>query len=421
MNILEIRKRLAEIEKRMQEIVDKEGNASKAEDREFEQLIGEHRGIVRNLGDDPSGIKTLDDVKEYNSKSQGHITYPPVGGNNSADYSELRIFKPDEEYKSIVYEKKTEKPLNLGKYVRGICTGNWSNAGEERAMAEGTGSAGGYTVPEQLADRIINLTRTKNTATQAGAGTIELPSGNMTLAKIASHPDVKIKIENQKADETGITFEPVKMELYTLFAIVTISQELLQDGGNISQLIEKELSDSMASKLDYLAYMGKGVGEPLGIIYNDHVNKYSLGENGATLSNYNPFSYAVQKVRDNNVEPTAAIYNSMIAGSLDRLTATNDQPLLPPESFKNLRKYVTNQIPNNFEHGTADNATVSVVGKFDNLLIGLHSSGMQIKPTDVGGGALERYQYKIAVAMRADVLATIPTEFTVIEGILPEA
>lgn len=336
---------------------------------------------------------------------------------------ELRVFKSNQNFRSkgINKVKTGDKRLDTGKYLRGLITGDWTDAQEERAQAEGTGSAGGYLVPTDLSDRLINKARAKNTAIQAGAGTIELPNGNMSLAKIASHPDVEIKTENEAATGTGITFDRANMELYTMFAMATISQELLQDGKNIGQIVEKELSDSIASQLDFLAYLGTGAGEPLGIINNPDVNKYSLGTDGSTLTNYNPWSHAVEAVRNNNVEPAATIYNPRTAGSLDRLTASDNQPLQAPDSYKNLNKYVTNQFPNDFTQGTNSNASVSVVGKFDNLLIGLHSTGMQVKATDVESGALEKYQYKVAVSLRADILATVPKEFTVIEGILPDA
>jgi hypothetical protein len=38
------------------------------------------------------------------------------------------------------------EPFSLGKYVRGIITGEWRGA-ERRAMSEGSGGAGQYLVP----------------------------------------------------------------------------------------------------------------------------------------------------------------------------------------------------------------------------------------------------------------------------------
>ena len=392
-------------------------NQAKKENRDLsdkeEQEYNQLRDKAANLN------REIRELKLDIEKNKNQITREMEGEQLEG---ELRVFKPGQDFRSKTAQKRTTgKRLDTGKYLRGIITGNWEGAEEERAQAKGTGSAGGYLVPTQLSDRLINKARAKNTVTQAGAGTIELPNGNMSLAKVASHPGVEIKAENEAATEQNITFERENMELHTLFAMATISQELLQDGKNIGQIVEKELSDSIASQLDYLAYLGTGSSEPLGIINNPDVNKYSLGTDGSTLSDYTPWSHAVQAVRNSNVEPTATVYNARTAGSLDRLTASNGQPLQAPDSYKNLNKYVTNQIPNDFTQGTNNNASVSVVGKFDNLLIGLHSTGMQVRATDTGSGALEKYQYKIAVALRADILATVPKEFTVIEGILPDA
>ena len=385
-------------------------NMTTEEEKKYQDLKAEAQRLNREI----------EELEEERENDKRDILKDIEGTDKSM---ELRTFGPDEEFK--IRNKDTKKNLDLGKYVRGLALGNWSNAREEkRAMGQSDATAGGYLVPDVLAERVIEKSRKRNTATRAGARTVELPHGNISLAKIINHPEVEFKEENAKGPETQITLGRSNMSLWTIYGIVTASEELIQDARNLGDLIENELADSVAEKMDYAVYSGTGAGQPLGILNNDDVLEYSLGNDGAKLSDsdfYDPWSLAAEKVRTNsNVDPEATVYSPRTAGALERSKDNNGQYLQTPDFWDNLSKFNTNQIPNDLEHGTADNASVSVVGKFNNVLIGVHPDGMRIKVSQEAGEALERNQYKVAVAMRIDALATVPNELCKITGILPE-
>jgi hypothetical protein len=40
-----------------------------------------------------------------------------------------------------------DQPLSFDRYLKGLATGNWENAEQERALSEGTLTAGGHLVP----------------------------------------------------------------------------------------------------------------------------------------------------------------------------------------------------------------------------------------------------------------------------------
>jgi len=364
----------------------------------------------------------------------------------------LRVFKPGEEFRSSTREQSVygnkdfsfgkylkgiafrsstreqsvygNKDFSFGKYLRGIALGDWKGAEELRELGQANATAGGYLVPEDMATRIIEKTRKQMTANRAGARTIEVPHGEISLAKILEHPDIEVKEENEEAQGTDIKFGRANLSLWTLFGICTISQELLQDGKNVGEIVENELADSLAEKSDYLAYFGTGAGQPIGLFNHEDIPEHSLGENGATLADsdyYDPWSFAIEEVRTrSNKEPVATVYNPRTAGSLERAKANGSEYLKAPDFFAGLNRYVTNQIPNDLVQGTADDASAAVVGDFSNLLYAVHPRGMEMRITETGGGALEKYQLKIAVAMRVDWLATKPDEFC-IRGILPDS
>src|SRR5690606_17155440 len=72
------------------------------------------------------------------------------------DRSEIPVLRPEERVFDRLPEEERVRPLSLRKYLRGIITGNWEHAEEERAMSGVLGSAGGYLVPTPLAAMVID-------------------------------------------------------------------------------------------------------------------------------------------------------------------------------------------------------------------------------------------------------------------------
>jgi HK97 family phage major capsid protein len=79
------------------------------------------------------------------------------------------------------------EPFSLGKYVRGIITGEWRGA-ERRAMSEGSGGAGQYLVPSPLAAGIIDKARNASVLFRAGARTIPMDNQTLSMARLATDP-----------------------------------------------------------------------------------------------------------------------------------------------------------------------------------------------------------------------------------------
>ena len=44
-----------------------------------------------------------------------------------------------------------DEPVSFGRYLKGLATGDWSGAEHERALSEGTLTAGGHLVPRRSA------------------------------------------------------------------------------------------------------------------------------------------------------------------------------------------------------------------------------------------------------------------------------
>ncbi|OAB27856.1 phage major capsid protein [Paenibacillus macquariensis] len=314
-----------------------------------------------------------------------------------------------------------KRQLSIGKYVRGIVTGNWKDAeSEKRAMSEGVLSSGGYMVPDLLSSQVIDLARNQARVIQAGAVTVPMESNKLTLAKVLNGPKVGWKAENATIVESNdTTLGAINLEAKTLVGMMRFSIELLEDAANIDSIISNELSASLSLELDRAALFGSGADdEPLGLYNTPGVQKIDMGANGAAIEGYNKFSEAVEYVRNVNGEATGIILSPRTAGAIDRLADSTGQPLKAPASYETLAKYSTNQVPLNQVKGTAKNASVSLVGDWSQLLIGARTN-LMLEASREAAGAFEKMQVVVRAYLRADIAVAKADHFVAIDGIIP--
>jgi len=148
-----------------------------------------------------------------------------------------------------------------------------------------------------------------------------------------------------------------------------------------------------------------------------------MGANGAALTSYDPFSYAVQYVSEANGQAGAVIYAPRTAGALDRLKeGTTLAPLQPPPSFQALQKFSTNQIPITQIKGSSSVASSAFVGDWKNLLIGMRKQlTIDVAPAGIGSGAADVFstvEVLVRGYLRVDVAVLREDHFTWINGIL---
>lgn len=314
--------------------------------------------------------------------------------------------------------------LNLGKFIKGAITGNWRNAElEQRAMSEGVLGAGGYMVPTPLAAELIDLSRNLSVLLEAGARTVLFDSQSLKIARVITDPVAAWKAENAAITKSDMAVDSVVLTARTLTALVPVSLELLEDAPNASAAITEALAAGLALELDRAGLLGSGAGsEPTGIFNAAGVQSISMGTNGAALTNFSQLSQAVQKVWEANSRPTAAIYAPRTAGVLDRLADTTGQPMVPPPSFQELKRLVSNQVPVTQVQGTSGAvASCAFVGDFSKLIVGMRTNlTIQISSEagDASGSAFSSLQYWIRAHLRADIALTRPNQFVKVVGIL---
>jgi len=307
--------------------------------------------------------------------------------------------------------------LTLGSTLRALVTG-CENDIERRALAEGTNSAGGYTVPTVLSTSMIDLMRKKSRVFQAGAGAIPLDSNKHHFAKLISDPTPAWRVEAAPVEESDPTFGRVEFEAKSLAVMVKVSEELLQDSVNIESALQNSLAQALALEVDRAALLGDGTNtSPTGLDNYADVNTISMGTDGGQLSDYTPLLDSIMEMQnDNGGETTAAIMAPRTLRGFSGLTDTTGQPLQRPNSIGNLPFYQTTQIPVDQTQGSATNASTIFLGNFEDLIIGFRQ---RLRIEVLNQLFRENLQIGFVAHMRLDVQAWREESFAKIIGITP--
>ena len=311
-------------------------------------------------------------------------------------------------------------PGSLGRMLRAKLLGDplGLNEAERRAFGEGQGATGGWYVSPLVSGYVIDLARNATCCMQAGAWTLPMDSPELTLVKVLTDPTAYWVGEHVAISESDGSFAPIKLKAVVLGTLIRVSQALLEDAPSAGETIEKMIAAALGLELDRVCLLGDGVNEPKGLFNCADINLYSMGTNGAAPTNYDPFSYASQYVLEDNGVPTAAIMAPRTFGTLDRLKeATTNAPLQAPQSYQDLKKFYTNQIPVNQTQGSATTASCAFVGDFKNIVIGMRKQlTIDISPA-AGTNTFSKVEALIRAYLRVDVAVLREDHFCLIKGI----
>jgi HK97 family phage major capsid protein len=378
---------------------DKSRNLSETEQREFDGYLDEVKRLDLEIASHATrGARTLEDTDGHDDDGMP-IVKGRDGGNNGAS----RILTRDQSFASAVGAGDPQyRSLGFGQMMRALLAGAKTPL-ERRALAEGSDSAGGYTVPEILFARIIDRLRTVSTVFRAGASTVPLTSSESSFAFVASDPTPSWKAENVQMDITDPTFGRIIFYPRTCVCLVLASRELLEDSINIETGLEMIFAKTMANEIDRVALVGKGSdNEPTGLRLRS-IGVVDMGASGASLTNYNPLVDLQQTLADNNAQPTTAmIMAPRTAASLSKLQDQVDQPLRRPDSLVGLPFFPTTQVgvTDVVTDTTHSDASRVYAGAWPDLVIGLRS---EMRVEVLRERFIDYYQVGFLAHMRLDI------------------
>lgn len=324
-----------------------------------------------------------------NDDKKGTLLFDGSGfeGGKTMGNKKFRMFNKADELKKAY---KNEKGLDLGKYVRGSLNANWKDAELEKlensALSTGTGIV---MIPQALSAEILSNVMNKSLIYGSGVPMVDMPNGNLTIAKVTKNPDVAFKGEGQLA--AGITFDSTKgtystgtaefagisLKSKTIFGICKVSDEVLNSAENLTEVLTQAFSEALADGIDKACIYGTGTKNTdgtdnpnpqiLGIANTAGIKTVSASGDISTV-HYVPFVQAVGAIRKANGEPTTLGINSDTDTALNLLTNGNGDPLGVPQVVNNLNHVVSNNLRNNL--GTGTNESEALVFDPTSMIIG---------------------------------------------------
>ena len=136
-------------------------------------------------------------------------------------------------------------------------------------LSEGTAADGGYLVPEEFANVIIEDIRDINVMRQI-ASVMTTNTDTVHIPSLVSRPRAAWRAEKATKNTSTATFSENVLTPYSVAAIVPLSNELVADaqlgvGGSIVNYIAGLMSTAIAETEEAAFWNGNGSGKPTGI------------------------------------------------------------------------------------------------------------------------------------------------------------
>lgn len=420
--------------------------ASKSDKHDWDKLNADYDGVVDQMDQARTAPNVSDRLNQVNDLQNGPTDTRMFGRDDSGGTMQNRkastapIFRnlsngcdvsallPNEKFaRSENHFGVAESAPSIGDVIHSLLTGEPRNMSAEKFNAQigGSDSGGGFILAPSLTGHVVDLARSASVAMQAGAVTLPMDAREMHIARLAQDPVGHWRPEGVEVQASSLAFDRVTLRAKTLAAIVPISMELLDDAANIGTIINQALQAALGLALDSAVLFGTGAEEtPRGIRNAEGVNTIA---GVGTPADYTKVSAAVGSILDANYQGEVSgmswITNPRDGLTFDGLTDTTGQPLNPTPWAGDLRRLSTTSLP--ADEGGGSNESVSIIGDFSQVLVGMRTTGVNIRILDSGQvsdanethNATSQLKKIIVAHLRADVALLRPSWMTVLSGI----
>jgi HK97 family phage major capsid protein len=418
MTVLDIRQRRGDLVAIMRHIVTaSDGRATTAEEsrawdaanREFDQLSDqlairdpEHPPDRRHVGD-RAGLEAVEaelgqSMGTRAARRQDDVPAGPV--------AESRILGPRDSVRSFLAAQQRVDAdlagLRIGALMKAMVTGA-KTPSERRALAEGSDSTGGVTVPDITSADLIDKLRARLVLARLGARVVPLTTDKTTIARLDTDPIAAWRLENAPVAESDPTFSGVVFQPKTLAVIVKASRELVEDSLNIVEALENAFTRSMAVELERVALAGSGTApEPRGIR-----NTTGVHESTASLTNYDALIDLAALVWGANAVVNGMAMAPRSYATIGKWKNTLNDPLTVPPVLVGIPLEQTTAVSITEGTAPADKSTL-YLGDWTQLLLGIR---LQVRIELLRERYVDSLQYGWVAYMRADTALAHPAAF----------
>lgn len=262
--IAELKELLAEAQAQTQ-VADTD---EEAVDKLADALVSKINAATEKFEKAAAALDNTKPVDAGTEKSAVYIVDKALGRVAVDSLSETKIDLPGRKQAGKQVTEVTGKTLA---FVMALMEGDKQKL---QLLTEGTAGAGGYLVPEEFANMIVEDKRDATVMRQL-ADQITITTDTLHLPTLESRPKANWRSEAAVKATSTAQFNELVFTPYSLAVIVGLSQELAADaslgvGGSIVNYVAKLMVRSLAEKEEEAFWMGNGSGKPTGI------NNYSI-------------------------------------------------------------------------------------------------------------------------------------------------
>jgi HK97 family phage major capsid protein len=211
--------------------------------------------------------KRLESIQAPEAKVISEATFvvdKKLGRNHSVEeLSEIKVALPGRKQAG---KQVTEVSQKTVEFFSALYTGDKAKL---QILSEGTAADGGYLVPEEFANVIIEDIRDMNIMRQF-ASVMTTTVDTVHIPSLISRPRAAWRAEKAVKATSTATFTENVLTPYSLAAIVPLSNELVADaqlgvGGSIVNYIAGLMATSLNEKEEQAFWTGSGSGQPTGV------------------------------------------------------------------------------------------------------------------------------------------------------------
>lgn len=339
------------------------------------------------------------------------------------DIQERKIIFDVSKVNEPVEGKKNEK-FSYARLIKAIAFKDWSIAPYERkALGEGTGSAGGFLVPEEYVTEIRERIMAQSVIRSLGVTTYPMATDTLNVPRITGGATHYWVAENADITSTDPTFGQLVLSAKLLAALLKLSNQLINDSSPSAEAaVRRDTAKVIALGEDFAFIQGTGTGnQPTGILNTSGIASVSLGANGATPTFDNVYD-TLYEVEFANGMASGWVMHPRTKNTMRKIKDSQNNyiynvapSMKEPDTLVGLPVKLTTQVPINLTVGSNTDNSYVLCGQWDEAVIG-ERAGIEFA-TDQSGSAFVAYQTWIRAIERIDFGLRTPGVFCKMVGV----
>ncbi len=339
-----------------------------------------------------------------------------LGKKTVAELGEIKVQIPE---RKAVGKKVFEVSMKTVHFANALLT---KNVEKLQLLSEGTAADGGYLVPEEFANMIIEDIRDLNIMRQIAAPPMTISSDTLHIPSLVSRPKATFRAEKAVKNTSTATFAENVLTPYSLAVIVGMSREFANDAslgvsGSVVNYVAGLMAVSLAEREEKAFWIGGGSGEPTGVDGGGYTLRTVAAGAGATdQQKADALKQAFQRTPQGYRNRGVWVANSQSWEEISRLKDTQGRYLLnnladsPTQTLTGRPVYEQNNLAGG----------VALFGDFSFYQI-VDREGITVdistEATVGGQSAFERNLTFVRVEKRVDAELLLPAAVTKVTGL----